>query len=545
MEPDDWDSPSKGIKIYDLTDPAQPSEIATISLLNAEDIALDYRRKLLYVRSYAGDPGIYVFNVHHPSHPTQVCYYPLDSTQYGDLFYDDNHVYAVEGANDLVILKSVPPNHHAIAYDPHNNRHLLVYDAEGDIYGQLINCDGTPFGPEVLLTETCSEPSDQRNPSVAYDSENQVFLVAWELHADTVPEPVSAIWGRTVDVDGNPVGSYGFVISFDTHLRGNPSVACDSVNNMFIVVWNDGRNWDDTNYDIYGQIVSPQGIPYGDNIVISDATNNQTHPSVSFGSNSNSNISEKFLVTWNDYRNWNTTGYDIYGQVLLPGGTPLNQEFVICDDDKDQVSPSAAYNSINKRFLVVWSDGRGGDTTMYDIYGQMVNYGGSLYNDQIVISDAEKFQKGASVAYNYANNSFLAVWSDERNKGPTGYMELGNIDIYGQVVNGYGILSSGNFVISGAPDAQTSPSLAYNSNCASFLVAFNTLETGVPEIGLAVVGQQGDLDCDRDVDYDDYLIFRTAYGSCRGDDNFLPAADLDGDGCVTINDYRILRTLIT
>ena len=55
---------------------------------------------------------------------------------------------------------------------------------------------------------------------------------------------------------------------------------------------------------------------------------------------------------------------------------------------------------------------------------------------------------------------------------------------------------------------------------------------------------QGDLDGDGDVDYDDYLIFRTAYGSCEGDDNFLSGADLDGDGCVTINDYRILRSLM-
>ena len=56
---------------------------------------------------------------------------------------------------------------------------------------------------------------------------------------------------------------------------------------------------------------------------------------------------------------------------------------------------------------------------------------------------------------------------------------------------------------------------------------------------------QGDLDGDGDVDYDDYLIFRTAYGSCSGDDNFMAAADLDGDGCVTINDYRIFRTIIS
>jgi hypothetical protein len=55
---------------------------------------------------------------------------------------------------------------------------------------------------------------------------------------------------------------------------------------------------------------------------------------------------------------------------------------------------------------------------------------------------------------------------------------------------------------------------------------------------------RGDLDGDGDVDYDDYLLFRTAYGSCDGDANFLPAADLDKDGCVTINDYRILRALM-
>ncbi len=55
----------------------------------------------------------------------------------------------------------------------------------------------------------------------------------------------------------------------------------------------------------------------------------------------------------------------------------------------------------------------------------------------------------------------------------------------------------------------------------------------------------GDLDGDKDVDDDDYTIFRTAYGSCNGDDNFISAADLDDDGCITINDYRILRSLIS
>ncbi len=52
-----------------------------------------------------------------------------------------------------------------------------------------------------------------------------------------------------------------------------------------------------------------------------------------------------------------------------------------------------------------------------------------------------------------------------------------------------------------------------------------------------------DLNGDGVVDGDDYSVFKTAFGSCEGDANFIPGADLDGDGCITINDLRRLRTL--
>lgn len=42
----------------------------------------------------------------------------------------------------------------------------------------------------------------------------------------------------------------------------------------------------------------------------------------------------------------------------------------------------------------------------------------------------------------------------------------------------------------------------------------------------------------------DYLIFQTTYGVCEGAPNYLSAADLDGDGCVSVNDCRILRSLM-
>ena len=54
----------------------------------------------------------------------------------------------------------------------------------------------------------------------------------------------------------------------------------------------------------------------------------------------------------------------------------------------------------------------------------------------------------------------------------------------------------------------------------------------------------GDLDEDLDIDNDDYLLFLAAYGSSSGDLNFNPNADFDNDCHITINDYRILRSLI-
>jgi len=49
----------------------------------------------------------------------------------------------------------------------------------------------------------------------------------------------------------------------------------------------------------------------------------------------------------------------------------------------------------------------------------------------------------------------------------------------------------------------------------------------------------GDLDYDTDVDFDDYQVFRAAFGRCAGDASFNPLTDYDGDGCTTLVDYRI------
>jgi hypothetical protein len=51
----------------------------------------------------------------------------------------------------------------------------------------------------------------------------------------------------------------------------------------------------------------------------------------------------------------------------------------------------------------------------------------------------------------------------------------------------------------------------------------------------------GDLDNDANVDLDDYWMFFDAYGTCVGNPKYNPAADMDGDGCVTLLDYQAWR----
>jgi hypothetical protein len=51
----------------------------------------------------------------------------------------------------------------------------------------------------------------------------------------------------------------------------------------------------------------------------------------------------------------------------------------------------------------------------------------------------------------------------------------------------------------------------------------------------------GDLDADADVDLNDYWVFVAAFGTCVGNANYNPAADMDKDGCVTLVDYRAWR----
>ncbi len=71
------------------------------------------------------------------------------------------------------------------------------------------------------------------------------------------------------------------------------------------------------------------------------------------------------------------------------------------------------------------------------------------------------------------------------------------------------------------------------------IIGFSVSETEIQALMVIRHGMRSDLDGDRDVDFNDFLIFVAAFGKRGDEDGANPAADLDGDGVVGFSDFLI------
>jgi len=106
-------------------------------------------------------------------------------------------------------------------------------------------------------------------------------------------------------------------------------------------------------------------------------------------------------------------------------------------------------------------------------------------------------------------------------------------------------------------DDCTAAALLPSESC-QFEVTFTPTSAGVATLSLDIVSNDpdenpllidltgnglvvavGDIDANGVIDQDDRKILLGARGSCSGDAGFVTAADLDKDGCITNQDYRL------
>ncbi len=330
------------------------------------------------------------------------------------------------------------------AYDSINKRFLVAwtdqrndlgqpYYVEGDIYGQLINTDGTLYGDFIVI----SAPSGswQATPKVAFDPTNKHFLVVWGDNRDKKDYwdyGPSNTYGQFVNADGTFHGG-NFAISNLTgscyHALIPSGVVFDSVREKFLVMM--GGNIECGFYvsnNIYGQFVDINGLPSGSLFPITSYTEGYGvwRGALSYDSNSG-----RFFVAYglNEDK-------QIHGQLLNNDGTFYNEEFTISITlgpyDRANAVESVSFDSLDNRFLVTW------DTAYNDfnIRGQLINADGAFFGNEITIS-ADYPSDGGWAVFDTTQNKFLIV----------GYGGS-SFPIFGQLLNPDGSLSGSPFVIS-------------------------------------------------------------------------------------------------
>jgi len=189
----------------------------------------------------------------------------------------------------------------------------------------------------------------------------------------------------------------------DSYDQGQPALAYDTVNKKYLTVWSDYRNGS-TNVNLYGTICSTvsdgSNVSCGTEFIVSNAPGNQMEPKVAFDP-----VNQKYLVVFSD----NSTGHsEVTGQYVTVAGALSGAPFAVstyaANIDTNATQPEIVYNPVLKKFIVTWLDSSTFDTPNYpDADTQVVVNRTWLAGDQITLSAA------SAAPLNIAANSINSI----------------------------------------------------------------------------------------------------------------------------------------
>ena len=183
------------------------------------------------------------------------------------------------------------PNHTLspdLAYNAAANEYLVAWEYEyssddHDIYIRRVRSDGAVIGPEIAVATSSSFES---NPAVAYSESDSEYLIVWERQVGSGPGSHVDVYAQRLDVDATPLGQ-PVAVGIGLLDQLAPAVAHDSMNNRYLVVWQDEvtpagaeavAGSTTSEFDIYGQRIESDGSLVGSQIAISTRQHDQVKP---------------------------------------------------------------------------------------------------------------------------------------------------------------------------------------------------------------------------------------------------------------------------
>lgn len=182
---------------------------------------------------------------------------------------------------------------------------------------------------------------------------------------------------------------------------------------VIFIVWEDGRNGDVSNRDIYFARSSDRGVTWSEPVRVNQdpPTANQTFPIILYDA-----PRDRLYVFWQDNRRGN---YDIWMAYSTDNGAtwreppsmPVNDFDV--DPNADQVRPTAVVNEAGNIYIA-WQDRRNGND---DIYFAFSTDGGETFSKSVFVTDDPRItqQSQSAPAIAVKEETVFIVWQDARN----------------------------------------------------------------------------------------------------------------------------------
>ncbi len=230
---------------------------------------------------------------------------------------------------------------------------------------RVVTNTGAATGSEITVSNAISS---QLFPEVAYNSATPSYFVVWQGFESASMD----IYGQRLDCNGSPQGSV-ITITTNSSVQVHPTVVYNSSRDEYLVVWEDYRNG---SADVYGQRLQSDGTLEGTNFAIVNASGDQNSPKVAYDSQILINGTDRYLVVWEDLRSngsYQIYGQLLRGDGSV---TNMGNNFTIASVTRNQRNPNLAYNSTADAFLITWADesSPGNATLDTDIFSRLMTF---------------------------------------------------------------------------------------------------------------------------------------------------------------------------
>ncbi|HEY3484641.1 MAG TPA: DUF11 domain-containing protein, partial [Ilumatobacteraceae bacterium] len=291
----------------------------------------------------------------------------------------------------------------AVAYDSALGEFVVVYagddlvDPDGfvvdtfEIYAQRVSSAGSTVGAPLRVSDMgASDTADSFDafvPDIAYNDDDNEFLVVWQGDDDTAPlvNNESEIFGQRIGRDGGDtlveVGTNDFRIS-DMGVDGaaatdarDPAVAYNTMSGEYLVAWegNDDAASPLT-FRIWGQFLTATGGDIGLDNQLSETGDESYDPDIAINTNDGN-----YLLVWQG-DDGASNDFEIYGQVHssvgaeLIGDTPISA-VTPAGDAWIANTPAVAFDPIENEYLVTWAGDDSAFTVAdeYEVFGKRVD----------------------------------------------------------------------------------------------------------------------------------------------------------------------------